>query len=189
MSFNCLSGIILRFGFCHHWALFVIEICFGEAITRRIFWKRRENFISNGLSLCRWFNSMCTQWRCFASPVLFWLFESKFYMYANMDDVLFYNHPCSAVSRILKTMNLLQILTKSSRLLWPPTSSQRQLGGQLLSSYKKIGSVLCELWWQWLFFVHVVTIVRNAQTTVASSFGLHFRCVWFIGPIATASQL
>ena len=41
---------------------------------------------------------------------------------------------CSAVSRILKTMNLLQILTKSSRLLWPPTSSQRQLGGQLFSS-------------------------------------------------------
>ena len=28
-----------------------------------------------------------------------------------------------------------------------------------------------------VFFVHVVTIVRNAQTTVASSFGLHFRCV------------
>ena len=43
---------------------------------------------------------------------------------------------CSAVSRILKTMNLLQILTKSSRLLWPPTSSQRQLGGQLFSSNK-----------------------------------------------------
>ena len=42
---------------------------------------------------------------------------------------------CSAVSRILKTMNLLQILTKSSRLLWPPTSSQRQLGGQLFSSH------------------------------------------------------
>ena len=42
---------------------------------------------------------------------------------------------CSAVSRILKTMNLLQILTKSSRLLWPPTSSQRQLGGQLFSSF------------------------------------------------------
>ena len=41
----------------------------------------------------------------------------------------------SAVSRILKTRNLLQILTKSSRLLWPPTSSQRQLGGQLFSSY------------------------------------------------------
>ena len=41
----------------------------------------------------------------------------------------------SAVSRILKTRNLLQILTKSSRLLWPPTSSQRQLGGQLFSSH------------------------------------------------------
>ena len=40
----------------------------------------------------------------------------------------------SAVSRILKTRNLLQILTKSSRLLWLPTSSQRQLGGQLFSS-------------------------------------------------------
>ena len=39
-----------------------------------------------------------------------------------------------AVSRILKTRNLLQILTKSSRLLWLPTSSQRQLGGQLFSS-------------------------------------------------------
>ena len=96
---------------------------------------------------------------------------------------------CSAVSRILKTMNLLQILTKSSRLLWPPTSSQRQLGGQLFSSFKKIGSVLCEMWWQESFFVHVVTIVRNAQTTVASSFRLHFRCVCFFGPMATASQL
>ena len=42
---------------------------------------------------------------------------------------------CSAVSRILKTRNLLQILTKSSRLLWPPISSQRQLGGQLFSSH------------------------------------------------------
>ena len=42
---------------------------------------------------------------------------------------------CSAVSRILKTRNLLQILTKSSRLLWPPISSQRQLGGQLFSSF------------------------------------------------------
>ena len=41
----------------------------------------------------------------------------------------------SAVSRILKTRNLLQILTKSSRLLWPPISSQRQLGGQLFSSF------------------------------------------------------
>ena len=45
------------------------------------------------------------------------------------------------------------------------------------------------LWWQWLLFVHVVTSVRNAQTTVASFFGLHFRCVWFIGPIITALQL
>ena len=41
----------------------------------------------------------------------------------------------SAVSRLLKTRNLLQILTKSSRLLWPQTSSQRQLGGQLFSSH------------------------------------------------------
>ena len=54
-------------------------------------------------------------------------------MYANMDDVITILY--SAVSRILKTRNLLQILTKSSRLLWPPTSSQRQLGGQLFSSY------------------------------------------------------
>ena len=53
-------------------------------------------------------------------------------MYANMDDVITILY--SAVSRILKTRNLLQILTKSSRLLWPPTSSQRQLGGQLFSS-------------------------------------------------------
>ena len=52
-------------------------------------------------------------------------------MYAKTDVS---NHPCSAVSRILKAKNLLQILTKSSRLLWPPTSSQRQLGGQLFSS-------------------------------------------------------
>ena len=53
-------------------------------------------------------------------------------MYANTDVC---NHPCSAVSRILKAKNLLQILMKSSRLLWPPTSSQRQLGGQLFSSH------------------------------------------------------
>ena len=52
-------------------------------------------------------------------------------MYANTDVC---NHPCSAVSRIFKAKNLLHILTKSSRLLWPPTSSQRQLGGQLFSS-------------------------------------------------------
>ena len=52
-------------------------------------------------------------------------------MHANTDVC---NHPCSAVSRILKAKNLLQILTKSSRLLWLPTSSQRQLGGQLFSS-------------------------------------------------------
>ena len=45
------------------------------------------------------------------------------------------------------------------------------------------------LWWQESFFVHVITIVRNAQTTVASSFRLHFRCVCFFGPMATASQL
>ena len=176
-----LSGIILRIGFCHHWALFVIEICFGEAITRKDNLEEERKFIFNGLSLCRWFNSMCTQWRCFASPVLFWLFESKFYMYANMDGVLFYNHPCSAVSRILKTMNLLQILTKSSRLLWLP-----------ILHHKGSSDASCSLermWWQWLFFVHVVTIVRNAQTTVASSFGLHFRCVWFFGPMATAIQL
>ena len=85
-----LSGIILRIGFCHHWALFVIEICFGEAITRKDILEEERKFIFNGLSLCRWFNSMCTQWRCFASPVLFWLFESKFYMYANTGV---YNHP------------------------------------------------------------------------------------------------
>ena len=54
-------------------------------------------------------------------------------MYANMDDVITILY--SAVSRILKTRNLLQILTKSSRLLWPPISSQRQLGGQLFSAH------------------------------------------------------
>ena len=43
----------------------------------------------------------------------------------------FHFNTWTAVSRILKTRNLLQTLTKSSRLLWPPTSSQRQLGGQL----------------------------------------------------------
>ena len=98
-------------------------------------------------------------------------------MYANTDV---YSHPCSAVSRILKTRNLLQILTKSSRLLWPPTSSQRQLGGQLFFITKlwRVGG--CDD--NDYFFVHVVTIVRNAQTTVASSFGLHFRCDWWLDP-------
>ena len=38
------------------------------------------------------------------------------------------------------------------------------------------------LWWQWLFFVHIVTIFRNAQTTVESPFGLHFRCDWWLDP-------
>ena len=52
-----------------------------------------------------------------------------------MPTQMFITILCSAVSRILKTRNLLQILTKSSRLLWPPTSSQRQLGGQLFSSF------------------------------------------------------
>ena len=73
-------------------------------------------------------------------------------------------------------------VTKTSRVLWPPNSSQRQLGGQLFSLFKKIGSVLCERWWQWSFFVHIVTIVGNAETLVASFFGLHFRCDWFIWP-------
>ena len=38
------------------------------------------------------------------------------------------------------------------------------------------------LWWQLLLFVHIVTIVGNAETLVASFFGLHFRYDWFTWP-------
>ena len=48
-DFNQLfSGIIPRIGFCHHWALFVIEICFGEAITRKDILEEERKFIFNG---------------------------------------------------------------------------------------------------------------------------------------------
>ena len=51
----CLSGIILRFDFCHHWALFVIEICFGEAITRKDILQGKNKHAS--LGCCGFFSS------------------------------------------------------------------------------------------------------------------------------------
>ena len=127
----CLSGIILRFGFCHHWALFVIEICFGEAITRKDILEEERKFIFNGLSLCRWFNSMCTQWRCFASPVLFWLFESKFYMYANTGV---YNHPfVPQFQEYSRQWTFFKYWRSHQDYCGFQSSSQEQLGGQLFS--------------------------------------------------------
>ena len=41
------SGIIPRNGFCHHWALFVIEICSGEVITKNVL-EEEKKFILNG---------------------------------------------------------------------------------------------------------------------------------------------
>jgi hypothetical protein len=40
--------IIPRNGFCHYWALFVIEICSGEAITKNASEEEEEKFILNG---------------------------------------------------------------------------------------------------------------------------------------------
>ena len=172
-----LSGIIPRNGFCHHWALFVIEICFGEAITRRRYFGRGGKIYSNG---CRFADdlirrvhnedaslSLSYSVSSSLSSKCMPMWTSVVAMFRSFKNTQEKEYPSNT-------------LTKTSRLLWLPITSRRQLGGQLSVTI---------LWWQLLFFVHVVTIVRNAQTTVASSFGLHFRCVWFFGPMATAIQL
>ena len=106
---------------------FVLE----KRLRERIFWKRRENSF---LMVYRFADDLI---RCVhnedASPLRSYS-DSSSLSSTCMPTRVFVTILCSAVSRILKTMNLLQILTKSSRLLWPPTSSQRQLGGQLFSS-------------------------------------------------------
>ena len=178
ISFNRLmeSFFGLVFVITEHCLLlkFVLE----KRLRERIFWKRRENFIFNGLSLCRWFNSMCTQWRCFASPVLFWLFESKFYMYANTGV---YNHP---LFRSFKNTQDNEPSSNTDEVIKITVASNF-----ITEAARRPAVLIIYLWWQESFFVHVVTNVRNAQTTVASSFRLHFRCVWFFGPMATAIQL
>jgi hypothetical protein len=45
---SMFGEIIPRNGFCHYWALFVIEICSGEAITKNASEEEEEKFILNG---------------------------------------------------------------------------------------------------------------------------------------------
>ena len=171
-----LSGIIPRNGFCHHWALFVIEICFEEAITRRRCFGRGGKIYSNG---CRFADDLIRRVHNEdASLSLSYSVSSSlsskcmpmwtsvvamFRSFKNTQD----KEPSSNTDEVIKIIVASNFITEAAR---------------------RPAVLIIYLWWQESFFVHIVTIVRNAQTTVASSFRLHFRCVCFFGPMATASQ-
>ena len=97
-----LSGIIPRNGFCHHWALFVIEICFEEAITRRRCFGRGGKIYSNG---CRFADDLIRRVHNEdASLSLSYSVSSSL-----SSKCMPSGWPCFAVSRILKKRNFLQI--------------------------------------------------------------------------------
>ena len=124
LQFQLMLGEIFpRNGFCHLWALIVFEICSGEVITRNL-------RILNGCRFAAKYFDLYTM-KIFRPSEPF--SDSSSLSSKCMPIRMFITIHYSAVSRILKTRNLLQTLTKASRLLWPPTSSLRQLGGQLFS--------------------------------------------------------
>ena len=133
-----LGEIFPRNGFCHLWALIVFEICSGEVITRNL-------RILNG---CR-----------FAAKY-FDLYTMKIFRpsepFSDSSSLSSTCMPTWGLKRYFRfcpgfiSIHVPQFkeysrrrtfsykVTKTSRLLWPPNSSQRQDGGQLFSSYKKL---------------------------------------------------
>ncbi len=123
-----LSGIIPRNGFCHHWALFVIEICFEEAITRRRCFGRGGKIYSNG---CRFADdlirrvhnedaslSLSYSVSSSLSSKCMPMWTSVVAMFRSFKNTQEKEYPSNT-------------LTKTSRLLWLPITSRGQLGGQL----------------------------------------------------------